>query len=130
LGRTAAAGDDTRIVTPGNNVSHPQSHRAQLARENIVPAYVISDVTVRDPDQFQAYRERAAASIEKHGGRYLARGGHIERLEGEWDPHIIIVVEFPDTAQAQAWYRSDDYAAALAFRDAALSRDLILVEGV
>ena len=44
--------------------------------------YLISDVTARDADAFQTYRTRAAASIEKYGGRYLVRGGPIERLEG------------------------------------------------
>jgi uncharacterized protein (DUF1330 family) len=33
-------------------------------------------------------------------------------------------------ARARAWYRSPEYATALQFRDAALSRNLILVEGM
>ncbi|MBV8186763.1 MAG: DUF1330 domain-containing protein [Alphaproteobacteria bacterium] len=95
-----------------------------------MPAYVISDVTFRDAAAIAAYRTRAAASIDKYGGRYLARGGTIERLEGDWQPTNLIVVEFPDMARARAWYRSPEYAAALQFRDAALSRNLILVEGM
>lgn len=95
-----------------------------------MPAYVISDVTARDADALQTYRARAAASIAEYGGRYLARGGAIESLEGEWRPHAIIIVEFPDVERARAWYRSPAYASALAVRDRALSRDLILVEGV
>jgi uncharacterized protein (DUF1330 family) len=51
-------------------------------------------------------------------------------LEGDWRPRTIIVVEFPSAEQAQAWYRSPEYASALAVRDEALSRNLILVEGV
>jgi uncharacterized protein (DUF1330 family) len=93
-------------------------------------AYVISDVTIRDPVNADAYRERAARSIVQHGGRYLVRGGPIEVLEGDWAPRTIVIAEFPDMDQARAWYRSPEYAAALEFRDAALSRNLILVEGV
>jgi uncharacterized protein (DUF1330 family) len=93
-------------------------------------AYLISDVTVRDAEAFQNYRSRAAASIALYGGRYLARGGAIAPLEGEWSPRNIIVVEFPSVEQAQIWYRSPEYAAALEFRDKALSRNLILVDGV
>ena len=95
-----------------------------------MPAYLISDVTVKDADAFQAYRSRAATSIEQHGGRYLVRGGPIDALEGNWAPTTIIVVEFPNIECARAWYRSPAYAAALAFHDAALSRDLILVDGI
>jgi uncharacterized protein (DUF1330 family) len=93
-------------------------------------AYIISDLTVLEPEAIEVYRTRAAASIARHGGRYLARGGKIEVLEGSWDPNLIVVVEFPDADSARAWYRSADYAEALAVRDRALSRNLLLVEGV
>ena len=95
-----------------------------------MPAYIISDVSVKDAEAFQRYRTRAADSIARHSGRYLARGGAVEPLEGRWTPSTIIVVEFPDIERARAWYRSPEYAAALAFRDAALSRNLILVDGI
>jgi uncharacterized protein (DUF1330 family) len=98
--------------------------------EIVMPAYIISDLTVRNADAIAIYRARAAPSIAQHGGRYLARGGNIEVLEGTWNPQSIIVVEFPDADQARAWYRSPEYAAALEIRDEALSRNLILVDGV
>ena len=93
-------------------------------------AVLISDVTVKDEAAFETYRTHAAASIEQHGGRDLARGGAIEVLEGDWSPRILIVVEFPTLDQARAWYASSDYAAALAGRGAALDRNLILLDGV
>jgi len=95
-----------------------------------MPAYLISDVTVKDAEAFQAYRSRAATSIQHHGGRYLVRGGPIDALEGSWAPTTIIVVEFPDIERARTWYGSPEYASALAFRDNALSRNLILVDGI
>jgi uncharacterized protein (DUF1330 family) len=95
-----------------------------------MPAYVISDVTLRDPDAVEIYRTRAAASIAQYGGRYLARGGDIEVLEGSWHPRAIVIVEFPDVERARAWYRSPEYALGLEVRDLALSRNLILVDGV
>jgi uncharacterized protein (DUF1330 family) len=93
-------------------------------------AYIISDLTVRDAEAIQAYRTRAAASIALYGGRYLARGGAITPLEGNWTPRNIIIVEFPSPEQARAWYRSPEYAEALTVRDQALSRNLILVDGI
>jgi uncharacterized protein (DUF1330 family) len=94
-----------------------------------VPAYVISDVTLRDREAVESYRSRAADSIAHYGGRYVARGGTVEILEGDWNPERIIIVEFPDMERARAWYRSPEYAAALEVRDAALTRNLILVDG-
>jgi uncharacterized protein (DUF1330 family) len=93
-------------------------------------AYLISDVTMQDAAAFEIYRARAASSIAAHGGRYLVRGGAIEKLEGSWSPRTIVIVEFPTVEQARAWYDSAEYAAALEVRDAALRRNLILVESV
>jgi uncharacterized protein (DUF1330 family) len=93
-------------------------------------AYIISDVTIRNAAAIETYRERAAASIAQHGGRYIVRGGGIEVLEGEWRPRAIIIAEFPDVERARTWYRSAEYASALDVRDQALSRNLILVEGI
>ena len=93
-------------------------------------AYLISDLIVLDGEAFQNYRTRAAEAIAKYGGRYLARGGEIQTLEGTWNPRNIVVAEFPSLDQARAWYRSPEYAQALGFRDKALSRNLIFVDGV
>lgn len=95
-----------------------------------MPAYLISDVTAKDPEALEIYRSRAAASIERHGGRYLARGGFVETLEGDASPRMIIIIEFPDLESARQWYGSSDYAHALEVRDKALSRNLILVDGI
>jgi uncharacterized protein (DUF1330 family) len=93
-------------------------------------AYVISDVAFRDGEALAAYRELAARSIAAFGGRYLVRGGEIGVLEGDWRPSAIVIAEFTDAATARAWYGSPLYAQALAFRQEALTRNLILVEGV
>jgi len=93
-------------------------------------AYIISDVTVRDPVAIETYRTRAAASIAAYGGRYIVRGGPIEVLEGPPHPSGLVVVEFPDADTARRWYASPEYAAALEVRDQALVRSLVLVEGV
>jgi uncharacterized protein (DUF1330 family) len=95
-----------------------------------MPAYIISDVTVKDRESYEAYRTRAAPSITQYGGRYLARGGAIESLEGNWTPHVIVIVEFPDLESARTWYSSPEYAATFSFRDAGLRRNLILVDGL
>jgi uncharacterized protein (DUF1330 family) len=93
-------------------------------------AYVISDVAIRDQRLVERYRSLAQASIARYGGRYVARGGAVEPVEGGWTPEHIVIVEFPTMEKAREWYRSPDYAEALAVRRIALERRLIFVEGV
>jgi uncharacterized protein (DUF1330 family) len=94
-------------------------------------AYVISEVEVLDEDSFEQYRSRAQTSIEQHGGRYVVRAALPEAAEGNWSPQRrLVIVEFSDMDALQRWYSSEAYAQALAFRDRALSRRLLFVEGV
>ena len=92
--------------------------------------YVISDIVPQDPQAWETYLKLAPATIEKYGGRYLARGGDIETIEGAWAPKAIVLVEFPSAESVKAWYASPEYAQALKVRDKALRRNLICVEGV
>ena len=92
--------------------------------------YLISEVTVRDPAAFERYRALAAPSILAHGGKYLVRGGERTLLEGGPEPSSLVILEFPDSAAVDRWYASAEYAPARAIRDDALSRRLIMVEGV
>lgn len=94
-------------------------------------AYVISEVEILDETQGQRYRDLAAESIARHGGRYIVRGVRPEVPEGDWAAaQRVVVVEFPTMEQLRAWYASDDYAEALAIRDTALTRRLLFVDGV
>ena len=94
-----------------------------------MPAYVIVEVEVTDPKLFEEYRPLAAASIARHGGRYLVRGGATEPLEGGWEPKRVVVLEFASVEQARGWYRSADYAPAMEMRKRAARSRAILVEG-
>ena len=95
-----------------------------------MPAYVISDVEFLDAELVARYRTLALETIAKYGGRYLARGGPIEPIEGDWTPQNIVIVEFPSMRRAREWYRSPDYAEALELSRQALKRRLIFVEGI
>lgn len=94
-----------------------------------MPAYVISDTNPKDPEAWKAYVSLAPAAIKQYGGRYLSRGGEIDVIEGEWNPRAIVLIEFPDMAAAKTWYTSPEYARALVYRDKALKRNLIFIEG-
>ncbi len=95
-----------------------------------MPAYVIANVTVKDPARYATYRQQVDATLEPFGGRFLARGGNIEVLEGEWRPGRLVILEFPSVAQARAWWDSPAYAAAKALRQATSDGTLLVIEGV
>lgn len=94
-------------------------------------AYVISEVEIKDPAAADEYRALAAESIAAYGGRYVVRGALPDAVEGSWDSaRRLVVVEFPTMDAARVWYRSPEYATALEFRDRALDRRLLFVDGL
>jgi len=92
-------------------------------------AYVIADVTVTNPEGYAGYRPLAAASVAGHGGKFIARGGAVEPLEGGWSPTRVVIIEFPSLAAARTWYASPEYQAALKIRLANSTGRVIMVEG-
>lgn len=93
-------------------------------------AYVIVDVHVTDPERYEGYKPAAAAAVAAYGGRYLARGGAVEVLEGEWQPGRLVILEFPDVARAKAWLDSDEYRGPKAIRHAAAHSNMVVIAGV
>lgn len=93
-------------------------------------AYVISEVEVLDEGAAERYKEFAAAAIAAYGGRYLVRGAQAEVAEGGGARGRLVIIEFPTLERAREWYQSPEYAKALDYRDAALRRRLIFVDGL
>lgn len=93
-------------------------------------AYVVVDIEVTEPVEYEEYRKLAQATVTAYGGRYVVRGGAVEVLEGDWMPHRLVVLEFESVAQAQAWYASKEYTAATEVRLRTAQTNMILVEGV
>ena len=94
-----------------------------------MPAYLIADIELHDPERYKDYVAHVPALIEKHGGTYRVRGGDTRVLEGDWSPSRLIVLEFPDRASALAFYDDPDYAQYKRLRRAVSTSSLILVEG-
>ncbi len=95
-----------------------------------MPAYVVVDVDVQDPERYERYKEMAPASIAHYGGRYLARAGRTEVLEGDWVPKRLVILEFETLEQARRWHDSPEYADALALRQATAASTMVAIEGV
>jgi uncharacterized protein (DUF1330 family) len=98
--------------------------------EAAVAAYVIYQGEVTDPERYEEYKTRAAASIAAAGGRYLVRGGATEGLEGEAPSGRTVVLEFPTVQAAVDWYRSEEYTAIRKIREGAAKARMYVVAGV
>jgi uncharacterized protein (DUF1330 family) len=95
-----------------------------------MPAYVIADIEVIDQGLYEQYRQGVPATIAAHGGRYLARGGETEVLEGSWSPKRCVILEFPDIERFRAWWSSPEYAPLRAIRQRAAKSHLVVTQGL
>ena len=95
-----------------------------------MPAYVVVQIDIHDPQTYERYKELAPPAIAKYGGRYIVRGGKTEILEGGWHPSRLVILEFPDTNAARNWWASPEYSEAKALRQRASKSEMLLVEGL
>lgn len=93
-------------------------------------AYIFASVEITDPAAYEEYRRRVPAIITAYSGRYLARGGAVERLEGNAPVNRLVIVEFPDMVRLKAFYNSVEYQPLLAIRQRAARSNLLAIEGV
>jgi uncharacterized protein (DUF1330 family) len=92
-------------------------------------AYVVADIEVLDADAYEDYKRLSTSAVDRYQGRWLVRGGEVSRLEGEGQPHRVVVLEFDDVDAARRWYDSPEYTEAKAVRQRAARSTLLLVEG-
>lgn len=93
-------------------------------------AYVIVQIEIHDAVAYERYKELAPPSIAAYGGRYVARGGRTEVLEGDWSPGRLVILEFATLDRAREWWDSPEYAEARALRHAAARSEMVAVEGL
>ncbi|HCH57642.1 MAG TPA: DUF1330 domain-containing protein [Rhodospirillaceae bacterium] len=94
-----------------------------------MPGYIITNAEVFDKDAYGEYGKLAPDAIAKYGREFLTRGGAAQILEGNWEPHRIVVVKFDSVEQAKAMYNSPEYQAAKEKRIGAADFNMIVVEG-
>ncbi len=92
-------------------------------------AYVIAQVEVTNPDQYEDYKKLTPDAVAAAGGRFIVRGGESEVLEGEPDQRRIVVIEFPDYESAKSFYDSPLYREARAVREGAAAMNMTVVDG-
>jgi len=93
-------------------------------------AYVIVEIEITDPAQYEQYKAASPGAIAAGDGRFLVRGGELTVLEGDWQPSRVVVLEFADLPAARRWYDSQAYREAKALREGAAHVRMIAVQGV
>jgi uncharacterized protein (DUF1330 family) len=93
-------------------------------------AYVIVEVTITDPVEYEDYKKLTPAAIASYDGRFVVRGAQAISLEGDWHPERIVVLEFPSVERAKEWWSSDIYTTAKTIRQRAATTKMIVVEGI
>ncbi len=79
-------------------------------------AYMIVEVETTDEALMAEYRKHTPGLIAKFGGKFIVRGGKSMTLEGGWIPQRVVMIEFPDMASLERFYRSPEYEPVLAMR--------------
>jgi uncharacterized protein (DUF1330 family) len=95
-----------------------------------MPAYVIVETDIHDPEQYEQYKAASPAAVAGGGGRFVARGGELAVLEGDWNPSRLVILEFPDLEAAKAWYVSENYQQAKELREGAARLNMVAVQGI
>ena len=99
-------------------------------QEGLMSAYVVIEIVVKNPEGYEEYKVLAPPAIAAYGGKYIARGGRSENLEGSWQPNRIVILEFESIEKAKQWLDSEEYKEAKALRHKYASSNAIVVEGV
>ena len=79
-------------------------------------AYLIADFDIRDPEGFESYREGVTTIVAKHGGEFLAVGSELEVVEGNWQPHRLVLLRFPNKQAIRDFFADPGYAEVKAIR--------------
>ena len=95
-----------------------------------MPAFIIVETDVQDPDQYERYKEATPAVVAAAGGRFVARGGDIAVLEGDWNPPRLVVLEFENLDAANRFYDSAEYQEVKRLREGAARLNMVAVEGL
>ncbi|MBX3654394.1 MAG: DUF1330 domain-containing protein [Ramlibacter sp.] len=93
-------------------------------------AYIIANVDVTDPEQYEEYKKLSTIAMKAHGAEVCIRGGKVDVLEGDWEPSRIVLLKFPSTEAARAFNDSVEYGAARKARQGIAVMRMVLVEGV
>tara|TARA_A100001037_G_scaffold303204_1_gene336666 strand:- start:16520 stop:16810 length:291 start_codon:yes stop_codon:yes gene_type:complete len=93
-------------------------------------AYMLVDVDVRDAEKYAKYRDEVPALIAKHGGEYLVRGGDFDVVEGDWQPHRLVLFRFPNRKAIHDLMGDPEYEELKALRQSVANSIVVAMDGI
>ena len=94
-----------------------------------MPAFVFVEINIIDHKLYEEYKKLTPKTVSDFGGKFIVRGGKTEVLEGDSSHNRMVLLEFPSTDEAQAWWNSQEYTRARLIRQRAATTRMILLEG-
>ena len=93
-------------------------------------AYVIAQLDVHDPEEFQKYLAGFYVIFERHGGKLVGRSLEAEVIEGDWAMPRTVIMRFPTAEDARRWHADPDYKALAEHRYHASRANIVMVDGL
>lgn len=90
---------------------------------------VFTRESTQDQAELDIYQSQVGETFKGHPVKILAAYGPQQVLEGD-APEGVVIVEFPSTAQARAWYDGPAYQEVVQHRFKGSRYRAVLVEGV
>ena len=92
-------------------------------------AYLVLDLAINDLAGFSAYIAAIPAHIARHDGKYIVQGVEPTCIEGDWKPQRMVIIEFPERSNAEAFLSDPTIQDLFRVRHATTTSKLVLVDG-
>lgn len=92
-------------------------------------AYVIGNITVKDPAKWAEYRSLVPTTLVPWGAELVLRGKRAKVLSGQYRHTDTVVIRFPDANSVTGWHNSPAYQALVPLRKEAADVDLVYFQG-
>jgi uncharacterized protein (DUF1330 family) len=92
-------------------------------------AYLVLDLSVKDFAGFKKYIAEIPALIAKHSGKYIVQGVQPTTIEGDWKPERLVIIEFPERENAEAFLSDPEIQYLFRIRHDTTTSKLVLADG-
>lgn len=93
-----------------------------------MPAYLIANYHIKDPEGYNAYIASVGPTILTHGGEILVAGPGGRPVEGS-PGEVTVVLRFPSMDALQGWYDSPEYRRIVDLRRDSTEGHMVFAEG-
>lgn len=92
-------------------------------------AYLVLELSVNDFGGYKKYIAEIPAFIARHSGKYIVRGVQPTTIEGNWKPERLVIIEFPERENAEAFLGDPQIQDLFKVRHDTTTSRLVLADG-